>query len=150
MAAVRDFLCEMKVDCCCPRLSWYKKSPPTIIIMRRRVAPCYHFFSSGASRQKTLSGTFLFIPFRCNRRSCRGLLFFQQRLSEAIFHLFLHIPSQRRLHGRDFSVVRCSGVLSSSTSFSYERIVTHFKRFVNQQFACFLSTPGIYLLCLQE
>ena len=60
----------------------------------------------------------------------------QQCLSEAIFHLCLHIPLSlgtpyiKKFSG-DFPVVWCTHVLSSSTSFPYEKIVTHFRWFVN-------------------
>ena len=94
------------------------------------------------------------IPFRYNRRSCHCLpvsikrdirissITFkpgQQCLSEAIFHLRLHIPlslgtpSVKKSSG-DFPVVWCTHVLSSSMSFPYGKIVTHFRWFVNGEF----------------
>ena len=120
------------------------------------ISPCYHFFSFRASRRETSPGTF--IPPRCNRRSCHRLLYFQQCPSETIFHMLLHIPSQpgkqiqnnpaaKLLEGffcflRDFSLMRYTHVLFSSTGFPYKRILTHFRCFVNPVFSGASSHPS--------
>ena len=141
--------------------------------MRRRVITRVTTSFRSCLAAKTSSGTASSIPFRYNRRSCHclplsvksdirtSLIAFkpvQQCLSEAIFHLRLHIPL-RLLHkvnlyhslcrrsmtstasqpaskksSGDFPVVRCTHVLSSSMSFPYGKIVTHFRWFVNGEF----------------
>ena len=119
--------------------------------MRRRVITRVTTSVRSCLAAKTSSGTANSIPFRYNRRSCHclpvsikrdiriPLIAFkpgQQCLSEAIFHLRLHIPlslgtpSAKKSSG-DFPVVWCTHVLSSSTSFPYGKIVTHFQWFVN-------------------
>ena len=112
--------------------------------MRRRVLPVLPLLFVPASRRGISSGTY--IPFRCNRRSCRCLLFLQQRPSETIFHLLHAHPlsaqetsysskkTDRLCLREDFSVVRHTHVLFSSTGFSYEGIVTYFPAFVNPDF----------------
>lgn len=142
--------------------------------MRRRVITRVTTSVRSCLAAKTSSGTANSIPFRYNRRSCHclpvsikrdiriPLIAFkpgQQCLSEAIFHLRLHIPlslgtlaqnesshfTLLHIHKRnrfiiymrskkssgDFPVVWCTHVLSSSTSFPYGKIVTHFQWFVN-------------------
>ena len=122
--------------------------------MRRRVITRVTTSFRSCLAAKTSSGTASSIPFRYNRRSCHclplsvksgirtSLIAFkpvQQCLSEAIFHLRLHIPlslgtpSAKKSSG-DFPVVWCTHVLSSSTSFPYGKIVTHFRWFVNGEF----------------
>ena len=122
--------------------------------MRRRVITRVTTSFRFCLAAKTSSGTASSIPFRYNRRSCHCLpvsvksdirtsfIAFkpvQQCLSEAIFHLRLHIPlslgtpSAKKSSG-DFPVVWCTHVLSSSTSFPYGKIVTHFRWFVNGEF----------------
>ena len=122
--------------------------------MRRRVITRVTTSVRSCLAAKTSSGTASSIPFRYNRRSCHclpvsikrdiriPLIAFkpgQQCLSEAIFHLRLHIPlslgtpSAKKSSG-DFPVVWCTHVLSSSTSFPYGKIVTHFRCFVNGEF----------------
>ena len=44
-------------------------------------------------------------------------------------------PASKKSSG-DFPVVRCTHVLSSSTSFPYGKIVTHFRWFVNGELLC--------------
>ena len=122
--------------------------------MRRRVITRVTTSFRSCLAAKTSSGTARSIPFRYNRRSCHclpvsvkrdictsliALKPVQQCLSEAIFHLRLHIPlslgtpSVKKSSG-DFPVVWCTHVLSSSTSFPYGKIVTHFRWFVNGEF----------------
>lgn len=129
-----------------------KRLPIPIRYEKTSYYPCYHFCSF-LPRGKNLIRYRISIPFRYNRRSCHCLPVsvkrdiqipliaskpVQQCLSEAIFHLRLHIPlslgTPYAKSSGDFPVVWCTHVLSSSTSFPYGKIVTHFRWFVNGEF----------------
>ena len=121
--------------------------------MRRRVITRVTTSFRSCLAAKTSSGTASSIPFRYNRRSCHclpvsvksdirtSLIAFkpvQQCLSEAIFHLRLHIPLS--LGTPYIKVLRgfpCSTVYTCTLffhEFSIWKIVTHFRWFVNGEF----------------
>ena len=129
--------------------------------MRRRVIiPCYHFFlflphDRNLIRyriNKLYPSAVTGGPVTACRCPLKGTLVFspkpgQQCLSEAICactSLSVSEPSEVRLliasvcfrkkSSGDFPVVWCTHVLSSSTSFPYGKIVSHFGRFVNGEF----------------
>ena len=89
-----------------------------------------------ASQPETSSGTF--IPSRCNRRSCHSLnlhVSHNDRFSRAppkpSSICTVHIPSQPGNHfRRKFSVMQLTYILSSSSGFPYEKMLTYFLSFV--------------------